>query len=62
MLADIGVKLFNSKEVCDLLNISSRTLQRLVSAGKIEYLKDGKTSPRKFKLEHINNYINDYLL
>lgn len=50
---------FKSKDVCERLNISDRTLKRIVAAGDLDFIKaPGRTSPLKFTEAAISDYIN----
>lgn len=54
-----GIKL-NTEEVCDILNVSSRTLQRLRKDGSLYYyIEKGKCV---YKFQDIEQLVNDKLL
>ncbi|WP_353332825.1 helix-turn-helix domain-containing protein [Bacteroides sedimenti] len=53
---------YTSKEVCQRLKISDRTLKRKVAEGLINFSKaPGLTSPLKFTEEDINTFINKHM-
>ncbi len=53
---DKELKLMDNQDLCQLLNVDKRTLQRYRSKGTLKYLRiEGKTF---YTIDHINELIN----
>ncbi len=54
-------KLFTTKEVAVILNITPQTIRNYVNLGKIGCLKGEKMRDLKFKQEHLDDFVKNQL-
>lgn len=55
----MAITVYNSKEVCELLQISVNHLRRLIKKGKIKAYKEGRGGGYRIREESLWDYIKD---